>query len=478
MKKLIFNLLCVFTCLLCNAQSVDFEKLYPAHVTAQYAITDFVAADDGYGGYIIAAGAFLFSAEDSTAVAVLHINAAGDTLWQKVFDTPGTDIIKGITRTADGNFLLAGSRFIQGPSISSISSSLIWLTKINPAGAVIWEKLIDPAWFYGWPSAVFELEDGTIMLAGNSYAYWMYYSFLAKFDADGNMKWMEFYDNFSDFSFCSVQKDDGDNFFIGGIRDNINTGFKQLGMVKTDKYGQQIFSKTYSTSTFFGIAINPVLSKSPDGGFFLTGSDIDDNQFAFVGVVLKIKANGSVQWKKYFHGPNGSDVVFQSSVATDDGGVMVLTESNSLVKYKANGDTAFTRDLRPLLPDSVQLYQIFRGADGKALLIGSMLNHHIFLLKLDAPALTPTNETIDNQANLQVFPNPTSGAFWITNEFPAQPLLLRLTDSQGRLVEERLEITISDPVYKWEFNAQNPAGVYWLQAVSAQGSRQVKIIKM
>ncbi len=469
-----------FTCLLLfclagaaiRAQTVEFEKLHPVWESAGFSITDYEVSDDGEGGYLITACTFLFNPQENTDVALFRLDAQGDTLWRLTLGGASGDMIKAISRTADGNFMLAGAHWVQPDWSGSSSGSLIWLIKMDPDGNILWEKDIDPGWFYGWPTAVFEQADGSIMVGGNAYMYWEYSTFLAKFDESGNYKWLERYANFSDFSHCSVLRDDAGNYFSGGTRDNLNTGATQFGMVKADAYGTQIFSKTYVTFPLFSLGIYPKLVAGPDGGFYLTGTDFDPNQNIAVGVVFRIGANGNQIWKKYYTAPNGQDGIFYTSIATSDGGVLALTETNELVKYLPDGAQDFYLDLNPLLPDNVRLFHLFRCADGKLLLTGESSATAMYCLKLDDPALTPVTNPADPVV-LLASPNPTSGATKLSGLEYHAFREFRLTDAQGRLVQSG----DMPPEATWDLGSLAP-GAYFLQLTGQFSAEQVKLIRL
>lgn len=456
-----------------GAQTIEFEKLYPVWESAGYSITDFEISDDGEGGYLVATCTFLFSPQENTDVALFRLDAQGDTLWRITLGGTSGDVIKAMTRTADGHFILAGAHWITPDWMSSASGSLIWLIKIDADGNIVWEKDIDPAWFYGWPTAVFEQNDGSIMVAGNAYMFWENVAFLAKFDESGHFKWLERFSNFSDFNHCSALRDGSGNYFLSGTRDNPNTGATQFGMVKADAYGSQLFSKTYITFPMFGVAAYPNLIPGPDGGFYLTGTDYDLNQGTLLGVVFRIGANGNQIWKKYFTAPTVQEGTIFTSIATSDGGVLCLTETNELVKFLSNGTQDFYLDLNPILPDSVRIFRLFRGSDGKLLLAGESNANAAYFLKLDGPTLTPVNDPAsDNTLGVQASPNPTTGRTKLTGPDTWQFRSFQLTDLQGHV----LQAGAMPPDHSWDLGEQTP-GIYLLILTGDAGSLAVKLVK-
>ncbi len=455
------------------AQSPGFEQILYTNACGDYSMPNSAMGYTSDGGYLIAAGLPYSGLDETFDAAVFRLSAQGDTIWTRTYGSPVyPEVIRHILPLSDGNYLLSGSK------IDSTGTMFIWLLKINPLGDVVWEKEVDPGWIYGWPTAVFELGNGALVFAGNSVDQTFYQSaFLLQLSADADFIFIKYYDNFSDYYDVSVLRNDAGDFFYAGIKSDASFN-DRFSLTKIDSHGNPLWSKTYYTFPDLAFGSNPKLSFAPNGGFYLTGTDLDFDQIASVGVVFRLQANGSQVWKKYFYGAINTDIVFYNSLATDDGGVLVLNETQQLVKYLPNGDTSYTFDLHPYLADSAFVYNMFRAHDGSPLLVGNVYPRRVYIRKLPEPLFTPTLEPQLEIGALEVFPNPCTDRFYLKLEDPELPadLPVQLLDASGKLLRE---YTLSKGATVQGFELKNyPPGQYQVRVQTGRKIWLAQVLKM
>jgi len=76
-------------------------------------------------------------------------------------------------------------------------------------------------------------------------------------------------------------------------------------------------------------------------------------------------------------------------------------------------------------------------------------------------------------SQLFVYPNPTTGAYYVTYYFPAinTPITLTVTDMKGRKIEQRYVATTA-PYTRFDFtNSKLAAGVYIIELRNSAGDR-------
>jgi hypothetical protein len=121
-------------------------------------------------------------------------------------------------------------------------------------------------------------------------------------------------------------------------------GSIDMGMMKTDLFGNVIWKKFYGTA---GADIGTFARETSDGGFILTGGwDGFGNDSV---VLIKTDVNGNLQWQKLYT-PTSGRSVGQYVVQTSDGGYAVAgftgsgsSEKMFLFKTDASGNLSWTK---------------------------------------------------------------------------------------------------------------------------------------
>ena len=111
------------------------------------------------GGYIVAGMTKSFGAGGNDAY-VIKTNSSGDSLWTRTYGGSADDFASSIQRTADGNYIIAGSTTSFG-----VSGSAAYLIKINSSGDTLWTKIVDEPGGDG-AAAVQQTFDGGFIVAG------------------------------------------------------------------------------------------------------------------------------------------------------------------------------------------------------------------------------------------------------------------------------------------------------------------------
>ena len=93
---------------------------------------------------------------------LIKTDSLGILIWQKNYGTTFFDVGVGITKTMDGNYLLAGAK--GNPANSGING---WLLKVDTSGAILWQKTLTTNLFDSEIWWARELNDGSIISAGS-----------------------------------------------------------------------------------------------------------------------------------------------------------------------------------------------------------------------------------------------------------------------------------------------------------------------
>lgn len=99
---------------------------------------------------------------------VVKISNIGALLWEKSFGGDEIDEARAITKSGDGNFIIAGDTRSMNQDVSNnIGAADLWLIKIAPTGELLWEKTIGGSSFDVGRSIV-KTQDNGFLIAGSS----------------------------------------------------------------------------------------------------------------------------------------------------------------------------------------------------------------------------------------------------------------------------------------------------------------------
>lgn len=249
-------------------------------------------------GNIIGAGEFASST--SLEAAVIKFTPDGEVLWAKYYGGPYVDHAYWISQAQDGGFLVTGLSLSDSGSGPAESSYNVWIIKIDPAGAVEWERAfacLDEETFFSRQRDVsgIQLADGGYAVIANTRAAGSgeFDYLLIKLDASGNVEWQKAY---------------------GG------PGFESL------------FRK------------GPHLQATADGGMILAGSTTSFGSGNTDIWVLKLAADGGIQWQKAIGG--GGYEYCNSIRVAPDGGYVLAGDAGGrfgLIKLSEDGEVEWDR---------------------------------------------------------------------------------------------------------------------------------------
>jgi hypothetical protein len=132
----------------------------------------FQAAD---GNYIIAGFSNSNISGDKTENSqggndnwIIKLDTSGNILWQNTIGGNDSDVLRDITQTADGGYLIGGyskSNISGDKTENSQGDYDYWILKLDAGGNLVWQNTIGGAGI-DYPRDIKELADGKIMVAG------------------------------------------------------------------------------------------------------------------------------------------------------------------------------------------------------------------------------------------------------------------------------------------------------------------------
>jgi hypothetical protein len=175
-------------------------------------------------------------------VLVLMIDEAGHGKWKLWVEKPGYDRGIEMCRTYDGNVAVAGY------TATGSDQGDIYVVKVDLAGRdTMWTRTFPDTATKEIASGICEAHDGGLAVCGGStdMATLAGRGFLLKTDDEGRFDWMEILGSPGEVQYmASVIATPDMGFALGGRRDAFSTGAYDFYFVKTDAFGDTLWTKT------------------------------------------------------------------------------------------------------------------------------------------------------------------------------------------------------------------------------------------
>jgi len=278
-------------------------------------------------------------------VWVVKLDLAGNLGWQRSFGGSGFDVACSVVPTQDGGYLIAGSTNSTDGDVAEMQGQGdFWALKLTAAGELEWERTyggsgLDGAW------GVVALPDGGFVLAGESMSldgqvtaprgsndFW-----LVRINAVGDLLWDGSYGGSSwDNCFGLCVATDGGFVLVGNVGSddgdvsNMPYDVEQIWVVKVSPTGALEWEKTLGGSSY---NLGTSVAAAQDGGFVVgastasTNGDVVGNHGLTDGWVVKLSAQGDLEWQRCLGG-SGDDGL-RGITATANGDYVVSGFTNS-----------------------------------------------------------------------------------------------------------------------------------------------------
>jgi hypothetical protein len=267
----------------------------------------------------------------------------------------------------------------------------VYVVKLDANGNLQWTKTIGGP-KRDWSSSLIQTSDGGYTIAGytNSFGVGEADVYVAKLDANGNLQWTKTIGGPDDESGTSlIQTSDG-GYAIAGLTPSFGAGGLDVYVVKLNANGNLEWTKTIGGKSWVsGLSIfHPSV-----GGSAIAGSIFFFGAGGWDVYVVKLNANGNLQWTKtiggeYFDGG-------RSLIQTADGGYAIAGHTRSfgaggddvyVVKLDANGNLQWTKTIGGKNDDAG--YSLIQTSDGGYAIAGSTKSFgaggkDVYVVKLD-----------------------------------------------------------------------------------------------
>ncbi len=174
------------------------------------------------------------------------------------------------------------------------------------------------------PDAGFSIRqtfDGSFIIAGSTESTVNFDEdvYLALLDSTGNVIWTKNYGGIGDESAGCVRQTPDSGFILTGVTDSYGNGFTDVYLIKTDKNGDTLWTKTFGGTEYdFGLSVENTL----DGGFIISGQESSTNGGIANIYLIRTNAAGDSLWTKSY--PMGAWTGATNVLQTPDSGFVIF----------------------------------------------------------------------------------------------------------------------------------------------------------
>jgi len=338
------------------------------------------------GGYATASKTESFGT-GGVDVYVVKLDAKGNLQWTKTIGGPGDEIGFSLIQTSDGGYAIAGSTGSFGAGWYDV-----YAVKLDANGNLQWTKTIGGKKEDGGFSLI-QTSDGGYAIAGYTFSFGAGEAdvYVVKLDANGNLQWTKTIGGpGNEIGFSLIQTSDG-GYVLAGTTESFGVGGSDVYIVKLDANGNLQWTKTIGRP---GNEIGFCLIQTSDSGYVIAGST---TSFGIGGVdvyVVKLNANGNLQWTTTIGGKE--EDVGVSLIQTSDGGYAIAGSTKSfgagewdvyVVKLNANGKPQWTKTIGTKNEKFIKS-SIIQTSDGSYVFAGTTRSfgaggRDVYVVKLD-----------------------------------------------------------------------------------------------
>jgi uncharacterized delta-60 repeat protein len=322
------------------------------------------------GGYIVAGYTNSFGGVSSYDAWIVKLNATGGIVWQKTYGGKNSEIAHSIQQTSDGGYIVAGSTTSFGAG--GVDA---WIFRLNSTGGIIWQKTYGGTGTPDLANSIQQTSDGGFIVAGtttpfgNSSDLWV-----LKPNSNGGVSWQKTFGGAADDYGSSVRQTPDGGYAVAGYTYSFGAGLSDAWVLKLRANGGLQWQRTYGGSNYdFASSI----ASTTSGTLVVAGYTSSFGAGSEDGWVLNVNAtNGRLIWQKTYGG--SGDDQFRSIEQTSDGGYIVAGETNSfgageadvwLLKLGSNGNTVWQSTYGGAVADIA--YAAEQTSDGGFVVAGS-----------------------------------------------------------------------------------------------------------
>jgi hypothetical protein len=257
-------------------------------------------------------------------------NTEGNDSWTKTWSILGTEWASSVAiDSSDNIYVLGGTRNAQ----TGLGNSFI--TKFNPMGDLIWEKLLDYNESHSPIYHTIEIDkDNNLFLVGNfeNRNDWKDYIILSKFNNSGDLLWNKVLGGYDWFTSYDMAIDLLSNVYIVGSVEINPLNDLDTYIAKLNSSGHLLWNHTLGwldIDEYFAVTTHA------DNKFYVAGT-INDKT-----VILSYNSSGYQDWNYTLSLP----YYYEQDITVDADGHILIADGVNLIKLNSTGITIWNYTL-------------------------------------------------------------------------------------------------------------------------------------
>lgn len=380
-------------------------------------------------GYVITGSTSSFGL-GNTDVYFLKLDSMGQKKFEKSFGGYNNDIGQSVTQLTDSSYVVLGYTNSFG-----IGGYDIYIFKTDKNGILLWEKTLGGEdWDFAY--SLQSTNDGGFIIGGSTYSYGRGNAdgYIVKLDGSGNIQWTKTYGGKYNDEFKSIiQTQDGGYALTGYTKSYNDTVNGDLWAFKVDAIGDSVWCKFYGgNKEDFATQI----IENNIGDFFISGATESIGAGKLDAYALKINNNGDYL-TSFIDGTPGFDETYTSVTISKRTSTNIVTfiEKEDFPGYdlqtkiiELNFDYLYISATDYGSTKADETYKVISTNDKGYAFIGYTYGYNSILtncyfLKMDSTlygvnafSLVSVEENEKFNANLLIYPNPTSDELCVISE--------------------------------------------------------------
>ena len=308
-------------------------------------------------------------AYSGNAIITVGTSGSGSTtctgspiMFERAYGTATSDYGNNIIRSN------AGENYLVGMSAASTSAANFSISKLNAAWDVVWTKEIGTSseeYIYNSTKST----DGNIMVCGYSTINGSLDAYVAKVDFNGNIIWSKTFGSSSNEYGFSIQNTSDGGYVLAGRAESYS-GSLDAYVVKMDANGTVQWTKAFGRD---GNDYAFTCSQTSDGGYIVASASQSSGFSNYDYLITKLTSTGSVSWSKYYGGSD--DEGPRKLIITSDGGFLIGGHSRygssldaMVTKVDASGNLLWSKIFGGYGGEDI--FTVKEGTDGNYLVAG------------------------------------------------------------------------------------------------------------
>jgi hypothetical protein len=422
---------------------------------------------------------------------LVALDSNGNFLWHKFYGTPETE------KAADAIMTPQGDIFIVGTSNMYYDKSYqVYFLGLDQYGQIIGSGVYGGAdWDFGY--SICQTSDTTFALGGETYSYGNGQSdaYLLQVNRSGDTLWTRAYGGADEDRAFAVKLAPDSNLLIAGGTKSFGNGSFDFYALKTNMFGDAIWTKTYRHQTdaeYTDFVVNP------DSSITLCGYLKDANDTYRDIDLMHLSFGGDSLWDRGSSLAHGKDTYLKSIIRRPNGDYIMggmthyhLTKDFRLVKTDWDGwwissefkgtttedeeGNKITRDYFKgeyyFITGTTRSYNISRSGMLFIRFDDSLYSDSTRMVSLP----TGMAQYSDKDVETLIYPNPTNDYVHVEFHGPHAGGLVQILNTDGRIFYEQY-FPVDASGLKLNFSSFT-SGIYFLRFITPDATFYRKIIK-